>query len=73
MNGLDDSLLGVFFACGPVCVQGERTRPRTGLGLPRGVALTRRQSQGQILIAQLQPDVPPQVLHFMQVPLRTNV
>jgi hypothetical protein len=22
---------------------------------------------------QLQPDVPPQVLHFMQVPLRTNV
>jgi hypothetical protein len=22
---------------------------------------------------QLQPDVPPQVLHFMQVPLRTSV
>lgn len=24
-------------------------------------------------LLQLQPDVPPQVLHFMQVPLRTSV
>lgn len=28
---------------------------------------------GQMLRSQLQPLVPPQVLHFMQVPLRTSV
>lgn len=45
-----------------------------------GVSQGRQTSRGAELVlprpnpcSQLQPLVPPQVLHFMQVPLRTNV
>ncbi len=51
-------------ACGLTRVGGERTRPlREWEELPRRPTLFR----------QLQPDVAPQVLHFMQVPFRTSV
>ena len=56
--------LGVL-ACGLNVVGGERTRP--GTAPPAGV------TRPGDWMAQLHPLVPPQVLHFMQVPLRTNV
>ncbi len=50
-------------ACGLVRVRGERTRP--------GCQARRLGNAPEF--GQLQPLVPPQVLHFMQVPLRTSV
>ncbi len=44
----------------------------SGCGLPVGKTATPTRPPGTRL-AQLHPDVPPQVLHFMQVPLRTSV
>jgi hypothetical protein len=57
--------LGIL-ACGLNVVGGERTRPGT---LPREKSRDRYFCPSY----QLHPLVPPQVLHFMQVPLRTSV
>ncbi len=43
-------------------------------GLRHGQGLRRLDHRGPCpILPQLQPEVPPQVLHFMQVPLRTSV
>gem|GEM_PF-6385708 len=47
------------------------TRPRTGATGTGFFSTVRRAARARM--AQLQPLVPPQVLHFMQVPLRTSV
>jgi hypothetical protein len=61
-----------FFACGLNVVQSERTR-----SVSCAPAVPDLQSGAQSaphpIWYQLQPEVPPQVLHFMQVPLRTSV
>ena len=74
-----------FSACGLDVVRGERTRPvwpEQELHSSPGV----RREAGWIILGypaplrarvgaryQLHPLVAPQVLHFIQVPLRTNV
>jgi hypothetical protein len=45
---------------------GERTRPVSAVS-------SRAPRSGRPLACQLHPEVAPQVLHFMQVPLRTRV
>ena len=58
-----------FSACGLNVVGGERTRPGTA---PRSAPdRIRGLSGGEF--DQLHPLVPPQVLHFMQVPFLTSV
>ncbi len=58
-----------FYACGLNVVGSERTRPGTA---PRAAPDRIRGLLG-VGFGQLHPLVPPQVLHFMQVPLRTSV
>ena len=61
---------GGFFACGLILFRAGA--PASGsLCLGGAGALTGAQPLS--LRRQLQPEVPPQVLHFMQVPLRTSV
>ena len=56
-----------FVACRPVA---PVTGPKTADGRVVG---RRGKNRPDALSRQLQPEVPPQVLHFMQVPLRTSV
>jgi hypothetical protein len=62
-------------ACGLIRVGGERTRPvREWEELKHRPTLFARRSAGHSgETLQLHPLVAPQVLHFMQVPLRTSV
>jgi hypothetical protein len=53
-------------ACGLNRVRGERTRPVFQVSTPG-------QGRENPISCQLHPLVAPQVLHFMQVPLRTSV
>ncbi len=48
-----------FFLTGPILAQGTMRRPVS--------------RPAHVPFRQLQPLVPPQVLHFMQVPFRTSV
>lgn len=59
----------VAAACLPIRARGERTRPGTYLKSDTALATAKRYQD----IRQLHPLVPPQVLHFMQVPFRTKV
>ena len=62
-----------IFACVLVHAQGQRTSPSMGKQLPSRHRSPLTGLPPPLGKGQLHPEVPPQVLHFIQVPLRTSV